>query len=127
LVEAKLREGRKSDRPQLDKYSDWLRRQEEAHKPFVFLVPEVLPELDRQVIPRRWADLCIELRLAAQRLCGQHKVLPATMVLAFVSAVEQNILGFAAARQPRGRSLEELLQNPRTIEHVKRFVAGGKR
>lgn len=44
----------------------------------------------------RWRDFCIEARRLARLLISENKVMIAAQVLAFTSAVEQNVLGFSA-------------------------------
>ncbi len=43
-----------------------------------------------------WAKVCAELRQVSCMLCQEKRVMTAAMILAFVAAVEQNLLGFSA-------------------------------
>ena len=72
--------------------------------------------------PQLWTNVCVELRLAAARRCRRKELLAAAMILAFVAAVEQNLLGF---RSPGGGSPDEVaasLALLRTTDHLTRFV-----
>jgi hypothetical protein len=42
-----------------------------------------------------WATVCVEMRRQAISICKQGRVTTAAMVVAFVAAVEQNLLGFS--------------------------------
>ena len=127
LVEAKLRQGQPADRRQLKKYRAWLDGPEARDKRAVFLVPEAVSEPYPGWTVRRWADVCVELRRVASRMCRQEQTLPAAMTLAFVAAVEQNVLGFEALRPRTAPSPEPTLMNPRMIKHLEAFLAGVKR
>ncbi len=43
-----------------------------------------------------WTKVCIELRRVSGILCQENRVMSAAMILAFVAAVEQNLLGYSA-------------------------------
>jgi hypothetical protein len=80
------------------KYQDW------QFKRYVILVLDAADEEYFQFKPRLWADVCIELRLIAVRLCTRSEHLRAAMILAFVAAVEQNLLKLHRARGEPGSS-----------------------
>lgn len=63
-----------------------------------------------------WADVCIALRIAAAQMLAPEQILGTSLILAFVGAVEQNLLGFAspgAGPIPIGRI-------PRMADHLAR-------
>lgn len=66
--------------------------------------------------PCKWADVCIQLRRLAISLHQDHSIATAAMVLAFVAAVEQNLLGFVAMRARIG------FVSPRLVEHIGNFL-----
>lgn len=80
-------------------YMQWIRAQPEPkeHTHPILLAVEAAQEDYEGFTPWRWASLCVVLRRTAQTLCKdpQHVVL-AAMILAFVGAVEQNVLAFSA-------------------------------
>ena len=43
---------------------------------------------------RKWKDVCLELRRIVLKLLEEEKRIQSAMILAFIGAVEQNILGF---------------------------------
>jgi len=57
-------------------------------------------------------------------MCRNGQILPAAMTLAFVGAVEQNILGLEAFRPRRSPALEPALLDPGIIKHLEAFLAG---
>jgi hypothetical protein len=66
---------------------------------------------------RQWADVCVELRKCSGEICEKKGVLAAAMVLAFVGAVEQNLLGFSA---PMADSFSR--NWPEITKHVRRSL-----
>lgn len=69
---------------------------------------------------RRWDDLCIRLRKLTGQIHKKRGILVAAMVLAFVGAVEQNLLGFSAP----GASTEGAFSRdwPMMADHIRRFL-----
>ncbi|HZD40998.1 MAG TPA: hypothetical protein VE131_09770, partial [Terriglobales bacterium] len=65
---------------------------------------------------RSWANVCIEMRLLAMELCKDRNTLAAAMVLAFVAAVEQNLLGFSAVSE------KLVFVNTFVVDHIKHFL-----
>jgi hypothetical protein len=62
------------------------------------------------------------LRRLAIDICKEHGVMTAALVLAFVAAVEQNVLGFSR-RIVQGIYKERLaLFNVEVVDHLERFV-----
>jgi hypothetical protein len=63
---------------------------------------------------RSWADVCVTLRAIAPRLLGPERILGTALILAFVGAVEQNLLGFVSPEttpMPIGKV-------PRMVDHL---------
>lgn len=61
-----------------------------------------------------WADVCVTLRGTAPRLLAPEHILGAALILAFVGAVEQNLLGFVSPEtipMPLGKV-------PRMVDHL---------
>ena len=63
-----------------------------------------------------WAELCLRLRRLAPAVAATRGCVTAALVLAYIGAIEQNILGFA---QPSG---EQFLAFPQTMAHLSRFL-----
>ncbi len=72
--------------------------------------------------PRLWEDVCIELRVVAAQSCRCGQYLKAAMTLAFVSAVEQNLLGLRSIAQAHIDDVTTALSISRTTEHLVRFL-----
>ena len=62
-----------------------------------------------------WFELCISLRRLTPAVAANRNHLTAALILAFVGAVEQNVLGLA-------QSEEDLGALPRTVAHLRQFV-----
>jgi hypothetical protein len=61
-----------------------------------------------------WADVCVALRRIAPRLLAPERILGTSLILAFVGAVEQNLLGFVA---PETLPIP-ISKAPRMVEHL---------
>jgi hypothetical protein len=111
VVEIKKTSADVADTRKQHGYMQWITAQPEpkAHKYPILLVVEVTQEDYEGFAPRRWASLCMVLRRIAQTLCkGPQHLILAAMILAFVGAVEQNLLAFSAPLLQRihsGRSV----------------------
>jgi hypothetical protein len=69
--------------------------------------------------PRLWADVCVQLRLIAVRLCKRKEHLRAAMMLGFTTAVEQNLLKL----RPECRNeLAAALSLPPITDHLTQFL-----
>ena len=61
-----------------------------------------------------WADVCVTLREIAPRLLAPRHILATALILAFVGAVEQNLLGFISPEA----TLVPLGKVPRMVDHL---------
>jgi hypothetical protein len=71
---------------------------------------------------RSWADVCIEMRLLAIDFCKEGRVMAAAMTLAFVAAVEQNLLGFSAESVRKISEGSAIFFNARVVDHIQCFL-----
>ena len=78
-------------------YQDWSTRQMRPHTQAVMLVSAAEEEVYEGFRPQGWGTLCQQLRRLAPQLCQEARVIEAALILAFVGAVEQNLLGFSSA------------------------------
>ena len=62
-----------------------------------------------------WSEICIRLRRLAPSILANKNPLTAGLLLAFVGAVEQNLLGLA-------KSEKDLGALPRTVDHLRQFL-----
>ncbi len=65
--------------------------------------------------PLSWATLCIRLRRMAPSVAAKKNCLTAALLLAFIGAVEQNILGLATSEK-------DLIALPRTVDHLRGYL-----
>jgi hypothetical protein len=91
--------------------------------------PDVTPEAARIFIAENadgfdlrgfrllgWQELCLRLRRRVQRVVHERGLLPAAMVIAFIAAVEQNILG---VRPFTGQNYYDI---PVAVTHLQEFL-----
>lgn len=119
VVEVKLGEAESAD---TEKGAGYYRSIEAAHpdcqfREYVILVIGAADIVYFKFRPRLWADACIELRVIVARLCARSEHLKAAMTLAFVAAVEQNLL-----RLRRAHGGAAALTLPPMTEHITRFL-----
>lgn len=96
-------------------------RQDWRFREYVILVLDAADEEYFGFRPRLWADACVELRLMAARLCARSELLRAAMILAFVAAVEQNLLKLRRV-QGRADEVAAALALPPITEHLTRYL-----
>jgi len=96
VVEVKKGTADESDTDKHTGYRRWLNAQPypQRQKHSVLLVVSAEEDLYQDFVVLSWADVCIEMRLLAINLRNEGHVAAAAMILAFVAAVEQNLLGF---------------------------------
>jgi hypothetical protein len=70
-----------------------------------------------------WAEVCIRLRQVASRFTKENRVMVAAMLVAFVAAVEQNLLGFSAALVRNVRHHQPVPVDPRVVDHLNNYLA----
>jgi hypothetical protein len=113
VVEVKTREYSDEDLKKHKGYSEWLT----ATSPEAELVFLAIEDTNSDTFGFRfisWANVCIALRAIAARLMAAEQILGTSLVLAFIGAVEQNLLGLAspsAGTIPIGRI-------PRMADHL---------
>jgi hypothetical protein len=101
-------------------YSKWLARQAAPCKPTPLLLAVDAEEQEyKGFVPLLWSDLCIGLRQLIPAIWQQLGVTKAAMLIAFVSAVETNLLHLVA---PGKISWGRTLFYGRTIDHIERAM-----
>ncbi len=88
-------------------------------KEYIILVLDAEDEECEGFKPQLWTKACVELRLAAARRCRRKEYLTAAVILAFVAAVEQNLLGFWT---PGHDEVAATLTLSRMTDHLTRFL-----
>ncbi len=69
-----------------------------------------------------WATVCLEMRRLALSLKANRRMTVAAMVLAFVAAVEQNLLGFSSRIVREIREGNRIWFNVEVVDHIERFL-----
>jgi hypothetical protein len=95
---------------------------DKRRKEFVILVLDAADKDYCGFKPRLWSDVCIELRLMAVQLCKQTLYLRAAVILAFVSAVEQNLLNLRPKHRATDDEVTAALRLPPVTDHIARFL-----
>jgi hypothetical protein len=123
VVEVKRTDADEADTVKQRGYKLWLDDQPEPqpHKFPILLATDADEDLYEGFRFLSWAEVCLGMRQLARRLCGQGKGVVAAMTLAFVGAVEQNLLGFSA---PRAGGPRTAVVNPRLADHLERWLSG---
>src|SRR5262249_7591378 len=124
-IEVKTCSADASDTVKQKGYKNWIDSQECEHK-----LPPVLIATDAKNIEYEgfqfvsWRDICLELRWVIPELQSQDKLLTGAMILAFVGAVEQNLLGFSARRLKKPGARRVSAFNPKIIDHLEAYLKG---
>jgi hypothetical protein len=96
VVEVKKARAEAADTLKQRGYMQWIEAQPEPRKHPILLVVDADQEDYEGFIPWHWSSLSVVLRHVAQTLCRDpQRVVLAAMILAFVGAVEQNLLAFS--------------------------------
>lgn len=117
VVETKLGSAQEDNlERQLGRYRNHLNR---WHAKGLLIVRDAEKESYEGFAVRRWLDVCIQLRRELPAL-ARHNSLVAAMALAFVGAVEQNLLGF-----PSMATAESPMRYSRVARHLQSSLEGG--
>jgi hypothetical protein len=124
VVEAKRGPAEAADTAKNEGYNLWPQQQSAVHRYSVILATSAEEEIYSDFRFFAWADLCIEMRLLAIDLCKEKppRLTSAAMVLAFVAAVEQNLIGFSAGLVRSVCDGHTVFFNSKVVDHLKRFV-----
>jgi hypothetical protein len=123
VVEVKKWDADRADTAKQAGYWKWLSAQGEHYKYAILLAGEGSEEIyDGSFRFLSWSSLCAGLRRHAPQLCAEGKVIAAAMILAFVGAVEQNLLGFSAPKPADVESSRSTVVNPKLVAHLRRSL-----
>jgi hypothetical protein len=118
VIEVKKGSADDADTLKQDGYAKWIGQQPEPEKHSILLVTDGDEEVSHNFMVRRWCQICVFLRqLAARRPKGLSHTSIALM-LAFVGAVEQNLLDMSASHIRRVAKGAEL-HSPQVVDHLK--------
>jgi hypothetical protein len=126
VIEIKKGDADKSDTGKHAGYNQWLGSQPYAkdRRYSIFLAASA-EEHEYEYFPYLgWDDLCIAMRRLAIEV-KRERLVTAAMILAFVAAVEQNLLGFSGEVVRAVAERKAWSFNPRVVDHIARFVNKG--
>lgn len=118
VIEVKTTDADVSDTEKHKGYSESLRDVAADNAVKVLLAVGGQQEEYDEFLLYRWRDFCVEARRLARRLIAEDRVMVAAQTLAFVSAVEQNLLGFSAATVRGVCSGHMAMFNASLIDHL---------
>jgi hypothetical protein len=123
VVEVKKGGAEAADTAKHTGYKVWLEQQDCLHKCSILLAVSAEEEMYESFSFLSWGELCIEMRVLATVLKDKpQSTLAAAMVLAFVAAVEQNLLGFSAAFVRNICKRQVAFINARVVDHIETFL-----
>ena len=124
VVEVKKGDADDADTAKQGGYNSWLAEQTcpKECKYSVLVAGDADHEVYEGFRVVRWSSLCIEMRCLAAELCREKRVTTAAMVLAFVAAVEQNLLCFSSGIVKSICEGQVALFNAAVVDHLKRFA-----
>jgi hypothetical protein len=121
MVEVKLTRTADADLGALPGYLSWMDERQETVKIPILLVTDSEDEQVGKFRVRRWRDFSLELRRLVSTLRENRGIVAAAMTLAFVGAVEQNLVGLPA--EPlKGLESGRILNVAETLEYLDLFL-----
>ena len=122
VVEVKKGDAEGADTDKHRGYSRWIEEQNYPHK-YAVLLAASAEEEDYKGFPfRSWATVCVEMRRLAIEIYKEGRAMTAAMVLAFVAAVEQNLLGFSSKIVQDICEGHLALFNVAVVDHLEKFI-----
>jgi hypothetical protein len=118
VVEVKKHSAEVSQTEKQEPYFDWLQKQPYISKKAILIVTDAAEETNHKFARLRWGDLCARLRALLPVIAHHCRTVKAAMIVAFIAAVETNLLGLAAPDQQR--STMDHLAYGQTIRHLNR-------
>jgi hypothetical protein len=122
VIEIKTGDAEAADTAKHTGYSRWIEKQEHQHKHSVLLTVSATDDLYQGFRFLAWQNVCIEMRRLAIEFVKQGRTAAAGLVLAFVAAVEQNLLGFSSEQVRRICEERADFFKPQVVEHMARFL-----
>lgn len=122
VIEVKKYSAETSDTAKQKGYYEWLKKQHSRHLKAILLVPDAA-ELEYENFSRLlWEDVCIRLRRFLPELRNGIGPVKAALFVAFISAVETNLLGLVAPSVQA--DAVERISYGRTIKHIEKYLRG---
>jgi hypothetical protein len=122
IVEVKKYSAESSDTAKQAGYYEWLESQRVLQRKALLLTTDAAEATYENFSTLLWADVCIRLRRLLPALSHRIGSVKTAMIVAFVSAVETNLLNLVAPS--KDTDAVERLSYARTIEHLKKYMGG---
>jgi hypothetical protein len=122
VIEVKKYSAESSDTAKQAGYYEWLESQPVRQRRALLLTTDAAEEKSENFSILRWDDLCIRLRYLLPTLGSRIGLVKAAMVVAFVSAVETNLLNLVVPSKET--DTVERLSYGKTIAHLKKYMGG---
>jgi hypothetical protein len=107
-------------------YGRWIDSQPEPFKDRILVAAAGEEEAYEGFRLLTWERLCRTLRSLAAEMCADRRVMVAAMVLAFVGAVEQNLIGFSADSVARVTAGRADTFDTAVVDHLDRWLGPGE-
>jgi len=120
VVEVKKSSAENAETAKQAGYFGWLHSQPHGYRKGLLLITDASEEDYEQFSPIRWSDLCLRLRDLLLRLETNLDLVKKAMILAFVSAVETNLLNLVV---PPADEVQRLFY-AKTVEYLKKSMGG---
>lgn len=122
VIEVKKGDADKADKDKHNGYRKWRDKQGQQSRKAILLATAGEDGEDEDGFQfQSWAAVCVELRRMTP-LLGKENPLTVAMILAFVGAVEQNLLGFSSSLVRRIRDGHDIPFNPSILNHLDRAL-----
>lgn len=120
VIEVKKYSAETADTEKQRGYYGWLEKQDFRHRRAFLLVADAAEEKYQNFSRLLWAEVCIRFRRLLPELSSRIGIVKTAMVVAFISAVETNLLDFAIPTA-QNDGVDRLFY-ARTIEHLEKYL-----
>jgi len=121
VIEVKKYSAEISDTAKQKGYYEWLLKQHPWHPKAILLVSDAAELEYENFTPLLWENVCIRLRHLLPELHKGIGPVKAAMFVAFIGAVETNLLNLIA---PEHADAVERISYARTIKHIEKYLRG---
>lgn len=118
VIEVKKTGADEADTMKHEGYARWVREQNYPKTISILLATDAVSAEYGTFQFSSWAKVCVELRRLAPLLAREWRVTVAALMLAFVGAVEQNLLGFSAGMVRNVSAGRMSLFNSKIVSHL---------
>jgi PD-(D/E)XK nuclease superfamily len=126
IIEVKKYSAETADTKKQKGYYEWLKERNFTHQIALLLAPDAAEEKYEGFSRLLWADLCIRLRWLLLQPGVQIDPVKSAMFVAFIGAVETNLLGFVAPPEHPGDSEDDVerLFYRKTVDYLDKYLRG---